>query len=39
MKKVKLPESGIKVKSTYTSTKEQRRMKLQKNEGGYTWVG
>lgn len=39
MKKQKVKLPSLRVKSITTSTPRQIRAKLQKNDGGYTWVG
>jgi len=39
MKKQKIKLPGLRVKSKLVSTWEQIKMKLKKEDGGYTWVG
>jgi hypothetical protein len=39
MKKQKVKLPNLRVKSMTTSTPRQIKVKSQKNDGGYTWVG
>ncbi len=39
MKKQKVKLPTLRVKSITTSTVKQIKIKSQKNDGGYTWVG
>jgi len=39
MKKQKVKLPNLRLQSQLTSTPSQIKTKLQKNDGGYTWVG